>query len=81
MQIFIRLTSNKNIVIEVDQQMSCKELKAIVQDKEGIPEKNQMLTFGGMIFYDGMTLADMNVQREDTVQCRYKVTYDSSMRW
>lgn len=80
MQIFIRLPSNKNIIAEIDQQMCCEDIKTMVWEREGMPEKNQMLTFGGKVLYNGMTLADMNVQHDDTVTCRFKITYDKNMR-
>ncbi|XP_018453942.2 polyubiquitin-like [Raphanus sativus] len=66
MRIFVKIL-DKIITLEVKSSDTIGIVKAMIQFKEGIPIKRQKLVFVGRCTKDDCTLADYNVQKDNTL--------------
>ncbi|KDQ13269.1 hypothetical protein BOTBODRAFT_111633, partial [Botryobasidium botryosum FD-172 SS1] len=65
--VFVKTLTGKTITLNIESSGMISKVKALIQDKEGIPSDQQRLIYVAMQLEDGRTLYDYKITGGDTL--------------
>ena len=67
MKIFVKFLTGKTLILDVEKSDTIKNIKAQIQNIEGIPIDKQTLIFSSKLLEDDKTLSDYQIQKDATL--------------
>ncbi|RXK37631.1 ubiquitin-40S ribosomal protein S27a [Tremella mesenterica] len=67
MQIFVKTLPGTTLTLDLNSETTVDNVKSLITLRQGIPESEQRLVFGGKQLQDGRTLGEYDVQKESTL--------------
>ena len=67
MQIFVKTLDGKSSTFRVTPNHTVLELKKMIQEKEGVPAKEQRLIYSAKQLIDERKLKEYHIQKESTI--------------
>lgn len=80
-ELFVELPEERQITLDVESSDTITAIKSKIQDKEGYLPAKQIIFFDNNKLEDNKTIADYNIQRNDTIKVdiiKYTVTFDGN---
>ena len=66
-QAFLKTLRGKTVTLNFEPADTIKSLKEKIEEKEGIPVKEQRLVFNNQELANGLTVSDYNIKLDSTV--------------
>ena len=67
-RIFVKIPTGQTITLHLDRREKVKDLKAKIEEKEGIPKVQQQLEYNGVQMDDNLPLHAYGISNDDTLQ-------------